>query len=218
MRIPGRVARVLYKAAMGDRYALRGDGGARVLALTFDDGPDPLHTPPLLDLLGRHGVKGTFFLTGASVRRSPEVVARTVAEGHEIGNHSFNHRRFATMPVAAQTAEIDEADALLRSHDGRDSHWFRPPQGQLPLALFRELRARRHPVAMWSYDSRDYAKAGPAPIVARFEAQPARAGDILLFHDDNADTAEALAILLPRWLEAGFGFVTLSTMHPLRHE
>jgi peptidoglycan/xylan/chitin deacetylase (PgdA/CDA1 family) len=217
MMIPARLARILYKAAMGERYVVRAPGERRVLALTFDDGPDREHTPPILDLLARHGVKATFFLTGAQAESRSEVVARTVAEGHEIGNHSFMHRRFARMAVPEQMAEIQRADDLLRSHDGREWHWFRPPQGALPLGLFRELRARRHPVAMWSYDSRDYAREGVAPIVARFDARPARAGDVLLFHDDNADTCEALATLLPRWLGEGYAFETLSTMQPLRH-
>lgn len=194
---------------LGSRYLMRLAPGERRLALTFDDGPDPVHTPPVLDLLARHGATATFFVLGDRADLQPALVRRIVEEGHEIANHSQRHRAFASMPVAAQLAEIDEADAVLRRYSPQPRFWFRPPQGRLPLSLAIALARRRHPVAMWSLDSHDYRQAGVAPILARFEERPVVPGDILLFHDDNAHTAEALARLLPAWQAAGYAVQSL---------
>ena len=204
------VKNMLLGILMGECYLAKTFGVTPSLALTFDDGPDPVHTPKLLDVLQDHGVKATFFITGVRAERHPEIVRRIVAEGHEIGNHSYRHVKFAALPVQDQLDEIEQTDRVLTEYDGRRRHWFRPPGGRLPLKLVLSLFRRRHRLAMWSYDSLDYQNSGVPPIVARFRSTPVRSGEIILFHDDNDFTVLALKLLLPQWRAQGYEFGLIS--------
>ncbi|MET0618073.1 MAG: polysaccharide deacetylase family protein, partial [Luteibacter sp.] len=87
---------------------------ARTRYLSFDDGPEPQHTPKLLDTLAKHGVKASFFLVGEKIEQHPEIVQRIVAEGHMIGNHSYSHWSFRNMNLTKQLDEVYRTDALLR--------------------------------------------------------------------------------------------------------
>ena len=182
----------------------------RTLALTFDDGPDPIHTLGVLDILRAQGVSATFFMIGERAERHPEIVKRILDEGHEIGNHAYRHVKFAALPLQNQLNEIDQTDHLLSRCDGRQWHWFRPPQGRLPLRLLFALLQKRHRVAMWSYDSLDYKKQDVASVLSRFSSSPVRDGDVILFHDDNNVTVLALQHLLPQWRAQGYAFSFLA--------
>lgn len=183
--------------------------GGRGLYLTFDDGPHPEVTPVLLDLLAAHGAKATFFLLGANAERYPEVARRIVAEGHAIGNHSYSHPRFTQVDLDAQRAEIDRTDRILAGIDGKPRHWFRPPSGALPLRMLSDFVRRRRGIAYWSYDSMDYRRQSTEILVDRLREQPPAAGDIVLMHDDNLDTVQALRELMPEWCAAGHALEAL---------
>lgn len=188
---------------------VRGDATERARYLSFDDGPHPVHTPQLLDLLAEHGAQASFFLVGASVEQHPAIVERIVAAGHLIGNHSWSHQHFGRRPLAEQLAEIERTDALLARFDGRARHRIRPPQGLLPLPLLASLAWRGRSVAYWSYDSLDYRKPSATELAERLRRAPPAAGDILLMHDDSALAHDALAVLLPEWRAAGQRFRAL---------
>lgn len=173
------------------------------LFLTFDDGPDPTHTPLVLDLLERHGATASFFLVGEQVAQHPDVVRRIVAGGHAIGNHSWSHPLMTQLPLAGQVDEIDATDAALAAFDGRDRHPFRPPCGALPANLLLHFARERRTLAYWSYDSHDYERLPAPALLAKIRARPPRAGDVVLMHDDNMDTVQALAELLPEWTRQG---------------
>lgn len=177
--------------------------------LTFDDGPHPDYTPRLLDLLAESGAKASFFVIGKHAERHPRVVERIVAEGHLLGNHSWNHDHYGHLPLAEQLAELARTDALLASFDGRARHRIRTPQGALPLPLLFSLARRRRSVAYWSYDSLDYRKPPLPELVQRLQRRPPTDGDIVLMHDDNALAGDALAQLLPQWVAAGCRFCAL---------
>ena len=145
-------------------------------------------------------------MSGERAERHPEIVKRIVREGHEIGNHAYRHIKFATLPLQSQLAEITQTDRLLSRYDGRQWHWFRPPQGKLPFRLMLALLKKRHGIAMWSYDSLDYKKQGVGSVWSRFEKTPVRGGDVVLFHDDNDVTVAALGQLITRWRTEGYGF------------
>lgn len=181
--------------------------------LSFDDGPHPEHTPRLLDLLAAHGAKASFFVVGQRAESHPSIVERIVAEGHLLGNHSWSHTHFAQSPLREQLAELQRTDALLYAFDRQQRHRVRPPQGSLPLPLLLNLAWRRRSVAYWSYDSLDYRAQPAADLVARLQAQPPQAGDIVLMHDDNARAGEALTALLPQWRARGHSFQALSSEH-----
>jgi peptidoglycan/xylan/chitin deacetylase (PgdA/CDA1 family) len=198
--------RVLPRSAVVTRLPPRN----RVLALTFDDGPHPVHTPRLLDLLRAQNARATFFLVGQAAEQHPRIVQRIVEEGHELGNHSFRHVKFAAMPAAQQWSEIMQTNQLLHRHDGRSVRWFRPPQGTLTPRMLLRLMLGKQPIAMWSYDSLDYQRRGVDAIVQRFQARPVNDGDVVLLHDDDGETIAALELLLVLWRGQGYRFVALS--------
>jgi peptidoglycan/xylan/chitin deacetylase (PgdA/CDA1 family) len=183
------------------------DGAERFLS--FDDGPHPQHTPRLLDLLGEHGVRASFFVVGRHAEQHPAVVERIVREGHLLGNHSFSHTRFGHMDTAAQVADMERADCVLADFDGLAHHRIRTPQGHVTLPLLLHFAHTRRSLAYWCYDSLDYRGGDAAPVVERLRRMPPRAGDIVLMHDDGAAAISALATLLPAWREAGWSFGVL---------
>jgi peptidoglycan/xylan/chitin deacetylase (PgdA/CDA1 family) len=176
--------------------------------LTFDDGPDPNHTPRILELLERHGVRATFFLQGDRVESHGNIVRDVVAGGHTLGNHSYSHPSFAKITLQRQAEEIDRTNGLLSSFDGWKRHVFRPPYGHLSAATLALCALRWQRVALWTHDSFDYRLDADA-IVERFATLSVRAGDILLFHDDGAAGVAALDRLLPRWRGAGLEFAAI---------
>jgi peptidoglycan/xylan/chitin deacetylase (PgdA/CDA1 family) len=163
----------------------------------------------LLDVLAENEAKATFFLLGEQIEQHPDIVARMVAEGHSLGNHSYDHARFTRIPHAEQMDQIARTETLLGKFDGKAVHRFRPPSGKFPLSLLAHFAIHRGGIAYWSYDSLDYQKKPATELVEVMRAQPPRAGDIILMHDESDATIEALAILLPEWRTAGFVFRAL---------
>lgn len=186
------------------------------LYLTFDDGPDPEHTPRLLDLLRAHGARASFFLIGSRAERYPWLVERIVAEGHLIGNHSYSHPLFGALPLSEQLIEIDRTDRALAAFDGRERHRFRPPRGALSVALLLHFARHQRNVAYWSYDSRDYLGKPAEELIELLRSQPPRPGDIMLLHDDSDCSARILETLLPEWHATGFTFQPLPEL--VNHE
>ena len=186
-----------------------GPSAGNALYLSFDDGPNVGFTERLLDVLAENEVKAIFFLLGEQIEQHPDIVARMVAEGHSLGNHSYDHARFTRIPHAEQMDQIARTETLLGKFDGKAVHRFRPPSGKFPLSLLAHFAIHRGGIAYWSYDSLDYQKKPATELVEVMRAQPPRAGDIILMHDESDATIEALAILLPEWRTAGFVFRAL---------
>ena len=174
------------------------------LFLTFDDGPDPEHTPRILDILERHGATASFFLIGKQIARHPRIVQRIVSEGHRIGNHSWSHPLMTSLPLGAQIEEIRRTDEALSAFDGLDRHMFRPPCGALPANLLLHFAREKRTLAYWSYDSHDYERLPAEALLPKIRSTPPRSGDVILMHDDNMDTVDVLAHLLPEWVRHGF--------------
>lgn len=181
--------------------------------LSFDDGPEPEHTPKLLDVLARHGVKASFFLVGEKIEQYPEIVQRIVGEGHMIGNHSYSHWSFRNMNLRKQLDEVYRTDALLRLFDDRPHHRMRPPHGYIGAQLLMHFARRRRSFVYWSYDSLDYQDKPIEWLIDRLRNDPPAAGDIVLMHDDSDKAADALDALLPEWLASGMRFDALPGSH-----
>lgn len=181
------------------------------LYLTFDDGPDPRYTSALLDLLSAHRVQATFFLIGRQAALHPQLVERVVAEGHQIGNHSYSHPRFRELSLARKIEEIEKTDQILARFDGVRHHAVRPPNGAFSLALTFHLARRGRRLAYWSYDSFDYQRRPAGDLIERMREKPPVAGDVVLMHDDSDCCIEMLKTLLPEWQAAGLGFAALPT-------
>ena len=188
---------------------LRDGSMGRSLYLTFDDGPNPEHTPPLLDLLDTHDAKASFFLIGEQVERHPALARRIVEAGHALGNHSYSHPQFERLSLTDQFEEIERTDRLLSSMDGRSRHMFRPPRGVLPISMVvRCLRERRR-ICLWSYDTCDYSRRPIDQVLPLIQRNPVRSGDILLMHDDAGLALDLLRVLLPEWKRQDFEFRAL---------
>jgi peptidoglycan-N-acetylglucosamine deacetylase len=192
----------------GQRVRVRAPARGRQIYLTFDDGPDPQHTPPILDLLARFDAKATFFMVGRHIEAAAPVVRRILAEGHTIANHSMNHPRMPKVPWHRQWAEFDHADAVLSQFDGKARHLVRPPGGEATVTMIAGSVLRGQSIVLWSIDSLDYRLAADQ-VVSHLERRPLRDGDILLFHDDGPSAVQALARLLPLWQAAGWHFPAL---------
>jgi peptidoglycan/xylan/chitin deacetylase (PgdA/CDA1 family) len=215
----GLIARLrarLLKPRHGSIVAVR--TAERLAALTFDDGPDPVSTPAVLDALARHGMKATFFMVGARAARHPELVARVVAEGHEIGNHSWDHPSLPTLPPAAQGEQIAWTRAALAPPHGQ--RLLRPPYGHQTLATLRAARAAGYRTVLWSVSGGDWRGDDAAALADRI-AGALRPGGIVLLHDslftfeteaarDRGPTIAALGLLAERI--AGYRFVTVSKL------
>ena len=195
----------LLTAGLVRTHDAAGDGS---VYLTFDDGPDPAQTERLLALLAKHNAKAIFFLIGERAEAAPDLVARILAEGHAIGNHSMTHPPMRRLGLRAQFQQIDRTDAVLQRMDGNRRHPFRPPNGRVTWGILLATLLRRRPLVLWSIDSMDY-KLDPQAVVRRLRAAPPKAGDIILFHDDGECASLALDVLLPEWSRAGLRFLPL---------
>ena len=176
--------------------------------LTFDDGPHPEHTPPLLELLASYNAHATFFMLGAKLEPHAPVVRQVVAAGHTLGNHSYSHPSFVNIPLQRQVQEIGRTDELLAAFDGQPQHLFRPPRGRPALGTLALCLQQRRRMALWTHDSCDYA-LDRAQVVKLMAATRVVPGDILLFHDDGGVAKAALETLLPLWQGSGLRFAAL---------
>ena len=149
------------------------------IALTFDDGPDPEVTPPLLDLLARHGAQATFFVVGAAVAAHPALLARIAREGHEIGNHTWSHRALPSLPWRTQWDEIGRCERAIGAGGTR---LLRPPYGRQTRGSHLAARLRGYTVVAWSLAADDWGSDPPEAIAERVNGR-VRPGDIVLFHD-----------------------------------
>jgi peptidoglycan-N-acetylglucosamine deacetylase len=195
----------------------RAPAGARGVAFTFDDGPDPTWTPRVLDVLARHGAKGTFFVLGRRALAHPELVRRIRDEGHALGCHSHDHAlSFHFSTARAQASDLQRAEEALRQL-GTETRWFRPPQGIRTPQQAKALPSHLACVT-WTARGLDSLATTAESILARLEGA-VRDGAILTLHDgtglggghDRAATVAALDVLLARARERGLRCVSLDT-------
>ena len=179
------------------------------VALTFDDGPDPEFTPALLDLLREARVRATFFLIGRKVEAHPTLAARIAAEGHSLGGHSFDHQVITSMSRAALGADLQRCRAAIRAATGVDTRLFRPPKGEVNLASIHGVHSHGYRLVHWSLTYSDYRRDGLEALLGRMASRPPRPGEVILLHDDNPYTLQALSDVLPRWKDAGLEFAAL---------
>jgi peptidoglycan/xylan/chitin deacetylase (PgdA/CDA1 family) len=187
-------------------FMTSGPPTSRSLALTFDDGPHPVHTPAVLDRLRALEVRATFFLVGAKADAHPELVARIAAEGHEIGHHSWAHTPPETTSAMTLVAEARRTIKLIERLLGKRPHLYRPPHGKLTPGKLAGLWALGQTVVLWNRDPKDFALAAVEPIRRWFENEPLAGGDIILVHDVHAHIAPALNALVDRARRLGLGF------------
>lgn len=183
----------------------------KLVALTIDDGPDSVITPKMLGILKERHAHATFFVLGASAARHPELLRRMVAEGHEIGSHTFSH---ALHPSREQAlSELARTADAIRRAVGHGPALFRPPGGNRRSWTARMALEQGYSVILWTISSADTATHDPA-VIANNVIHTPNPGDIVLMHDSSTKIATAVA--LPRILDElgrqGWRFVTVSEM------
>jgi peptidoglycan/xylan/chitin deacetylase (PgdA/CDA1 family) len=182
------------------------------IAMTFDDGPHPQNTPRLLDILRARNVKATFYVIGRSVDLYPQIVRRTVAEGHEIGNHSHTHRLLSKLSDSELRQEMARCQDAVGRAAGVRMRTMRPPYGGL-LQRQRELVHTEfgYPTILWAVDPLDWKRPGPSVVTSRI-LSGTTAGSIVLAHDLHAQTVDAMPATIDGLLRRGFKFVTVSQL------
>ena len=180
----------------------RMDSTEKAIYLTFDDGPIPEATPFILDTLREFGIKATFFMVGDNVRKYPELFERIKAEGHQIGNHTFNHLGAFKHWTLTYIANTQKANDLI------GAHLFRPPHGLMRWSEYYWLR-KKYRIVMWDLVTRDYSKWLTAEDVLNNVKRYARNGSIITFHD-SLKSIDKLRTALPeslKWLrQQGYAF------------
>jgi len=182
------------------------------IAMTFDDGPHPQNTPRLLDMLRERNIKATFYVTGRSVNLYPQITRRIVAEGHEIGNHTWTHPNLRKLSNTQVRSELNRTRDIIISTCGVKPRTMRPPYG----ALSQSQRAWIHkeygyPTILWSVDPEDWKKPGPSVVTSRI-LNNTRNGGIVLAHDLHKPTIDAMPATFDGLLRKGFKFVTVSQL------
>ncbi|WP_206305907.1 polysaccharide deacetylase family protein [Streptomyces sp. RFCAC02] len=190
------------------RETLTGTAGRR-LALTFDDGPHPAHTPAVLDTLRAHGVRATFFVTGENAEWQPDLLRAVAGDGHLVGNHTWSHARLGDLSRGRARDELARTGDLIEHAVGTAPRLARAPYGAWTATAVRDCRALGMEPLGWSLDTGDWTRPGTTRIV-RALLDGVRPGAIVLAHDgggDRTQTVAALAYCLPRLLDRGWDIV-----------
>ncbi len=196
---PAKWLRWLYPNALW-----RMDKNDHSVYLTFDDGPIPESTPFILETLRRYNAKATFFMVGENVLRYHDLYNQIVAEGHQVGNHTFNHIGSFKHWTLTYALNTQQANDLIKAH------LFRPPHGWMRHSVYWWFQ-RRYKIVMWDLVTRDYSKWLTADDVVRNVKRYTRNGSIITFHD-SLKSIDKLKTALPEaleWLqEQGYEFKT----------
>lgn len=191
---------------------LAGQGGEKVVALTFDDGPSRATTGRLLDILREKQVKATFFVLGVMARNAPDLVKREVAEGHEVQGHTMAHKSLARMSEEEIKADARAADDLMIEIMGYPPQLIRPPYGEVNQII---KRAIGRPLVCWDVDPLDW-KYRNAETVRTNVLAGIHNGAVVILHDIHMTTVAAVPKIIEDLREAGYKFVTVSELAAIK--
>jgi peptidoglycan/xylan/chitin deacetylase (PgdA/CDA1 family) len=193
----------------------------KYVAITFDDGPDPIYTPEILDILKEKNVVATFFLIGKHIEQYPELANRIVEEGHSIGNHTYSHKSIGPLTARAVYQEIIKAQEVMEGITGVRPTLFRPPRGVYSSHAGKVLKDNRYTLVLWDISAVDWAEF-PAKNVVSNVLSKVKPGSIILFHDsgdlltfsggNRSATVNALPEIIDRLRSDGYEFVNVDQM------
>lgn len=197
----------------------------KVVALTFDDGPNPPFTDEIVRYLHSAHVTATFFVVGKAVEAHPESVQMEVRYGDAIGNHTWDHAHLVLLSKAHVGRELDDAEAAIERATGVHTTLFRPPFGARDFLVLRVARDRGYRVIMWSVPlPSDWANPVPA-VIAQRVLKNVKNGSIIVLHDGNkgsygnrANTVAATKLIVKALLDQGFRFVTVPELMRLGYD
>jgi peptidoglycan/xylan/chitin deacetylase (PgdA/CDA1 family) len=174
---------------------------ARAICLTFDDGPDPVYTPAILEVLAKHNAKATFFVLGEAAEAYPHLIRRIVADGHSLGNHTYSHPHPWLASEARARLEVTRTSCIIQEITGFWPRWFRPPYGRLRFPMRQQALVEGMTTVLWNHSIIDWGVMGnPKGIHQRLNK--IAAGDIVLMHDGQRDhnRPDNLLRFLPEFL------------------
>lgn len=193
-------------------YHKNNETTAKVLAITFDDGPHPIYTPQVLDLLKKYNAKASFFCIGQKVKKHPEILRDLLDQGHVVGNHSYSHAwNFGFFNTPKVIEELHKTNAIVQSISGLEMKLFRPPYGVTNPSIKKALDHTKHLAIGWSVRSLDTtgrsAEVVYDRIIKRYEN-----GGVVLMHDTSAKTVSVLEHLLLDLSQKGYKFVSVDSL------
>ena len=191
----------LYKKAQAEK-------NKKVVALTFDDGPDGNTTPQALDILAKYKIKATFFVQGKNIAGNEAILKRMQSEGHEVGNHSWNHPILTKLSLEDAKKQLTDTEDAITKVLGKSSKLMRPPYGAISDDIRNSLDLR---FIMWDVDSLDWKSKNEAAILTEIQHQTSD-GAIILMHDIHQPSVNSLPKVIEYLQEQGFSFVTVSEL------
>jgi peptidoglycan-N-acetylglucosamine deacetylase len=208
----------VWQPLAGSEIINHGHPSLPAVALTFDDGPSPRYTPKILELLAEYQAQATFFVLGRHAKQYPHLIQAIVADGHEIGNHSYNHLHLPKVSRRVLAAEIDSTHTLLTQLGIPCPGLFRPPYSEVSSQQEQYTAKCGQRLILWNINAGDYLGIN-GPEIANRVLQQISNGAIIVMHDsdefDRADrqpTVEALRLLLPALKERGLRLLTVSAL------
>lgn len=183
-------------------------------SLTFDDGPDPVNTPLLLNLLNQYKAKATFFLVGKQLEKYPDIAKQIIAEGHEVGNHTYSHPDLRKLDDQQLYEELYTMDPMLQSVTGQQPVLFRPPYLYYNDNVLKAAKQLGYKIVLCSIDSYDYKDPGVSKI-ANNVLTDLKQDDIVLMHDAGPrriDTIKAVEIILIECQQRNYSCVKVSQL------
>ena len=184
----------------------------RWVSLTFDDGPDPSLTATKLRILAEFGARATFFCLGWRVDRFPSLLRQIVRDGHEVGNHTYDHPYLTGLSREEVFSQLERTHRALANAAGVSTRLFRPTYGEYDTAVLDVAGSAGYRCAvLWDIDPSDYLRPAPDTILDHV-IEEVRAGSIVVMHDWVAETAEALPAILSELRARGFRAVTVSSL------
>lgn len=184
----------------------------KVVALTFDDGPHYKTTAKILEVLREKHVRATFFILGENAKNSPQLLAQELADGHEIGNHSYSHRHLNHLSKATITEEISKAEKEIMAIAPKPAI-FRPPGGLFNRTVLEAAQEQGYTTILWTIDPHDWTRP-PTQQVIDQTLSHAKPGNIVLMHDGQypLPTPEALVAIIDKLQQQGYEFVTVTEL------
>lgn len=194
----------------------------KLVALTFDDGPSPIWTPQILEILKSHNARATFFMIGKHVEKYPEIVKRVHTEGHDIGSHTYLHHVLVYYRNDELRLELDHTAELIKIITARQTQFFRPPKAWLFDREKNYIKRMGYQIILWTLNSKDWVTFYRAEKNTKYLLRRIKPGYIILFHDsgntfsieggNRTNTVKTIARLIPALQTQGYRLVTVSEL------
>lgn len=225
---PGSIEAVIDSPGSTDKYSksyspggpasfinLSGNSDEKVVALTFDDGPFPMYTPLILEILKRHGVKATFFVNGNYAEKLPQLIVDINKGGHEIGNHTYSHKNLTKVNSNLMNSQLERTDTAIYRVTGKRTVLLRPPGGRIDRETAEALKKRGYTIVMYSVNPGDFWQRDPDKL-KNYVTSRLHNGGIILLHNGFIHTVRMLPGMIDEVHRRGYRFVTVSELAELK--